>query len=407
MFEEPRNKCVPIQPYLEVASALQISYAIREGHRTDHCFRLEEVTRPRLIQILLSVKIMRLILSLLRLPSLVRSGLSSQSAQLLILAGARGYTGQALISLLNAHPNMDLRHVSSRELAGQKLKGYDKRNITYENLSHDDVRKLAESGDIDVFVMALPNGVAKPWVDAIDETGSDSLIIDLSADYRFDPAWTYGLPELTDRSTIAKATRISNPGCYATAAQLGIAPLVPHIQSGAMPHVFGVSGYSGAGTKPSPKNDVENLSNNIVPYSLTDHLHEKEVTSQLKHPIAFIPHVAVWFQGIHHSISIPLAGKMTSRDVRNLFQERYEGEPLVKIVGDIPSVKDISGTHGVEIGGFAVHSDGKRVVICATIDNLLKGAATQCLQNMNLAMGFAEFEGIPVIEDGRISGTSF
>lgn len=216
------------------------------------------------------------------------------------LIGARGYTGQALINLLNAHPNMDLRHVSSRELAGQKLKGYEKRNITYENLSAEDVRRMEERSEIDCWVMALPNGVCKPYVDAIEETGKNqSVIVDLSADYRFDSKWTYGLPELVDRATIAKATRISNPGCYATAAQLGIAPLLKYL--GGTPTVFGVSGYSGAGTKPSPKNDVENLIDNIIPYSLTDHIHEREISTQLKFPVAFIPHVAVWFQGIHVS----------------------------------------------------------------------------------------------------------
>lgn len=256
------------------------------------------------------------------------------------LIGARGYTGQALINLLSSHPHMDLRHVSSRELAGQKLKGYEKREITYESLTHDDVRKMS---DVDVWVMALPNGVARPWVDAIEEGNKESLIIDLSADYRFDPAWTYGLPELIDRSRIAKAKRISNPGCYATAAQIGIAPLLPHIDSNSMPTVFGVSGYSGAGTKPSPKNDVEALTNNIVPYSLTDHIHEREISSQLHRDVAFIPHVAVWFQGIHHTISIPLNGTFTSRDIRNIYQERYEGEPLVKVVGESPLVKRIAG----------------------------------------------------------------
>lgn len=216
------------------------------------------------------------------------------------LIGARGYTGQALINLLNAHPNMDLRHVSSRELAGQKLKGYDKRDITYENLTADDVRRMEEKGEIDCWVMALPNGVCKPFVDAIEEVGNNkTVIVDLSADYRFDSAWTYGLPELVDRAKIAQATRISNPGCYATAAQIGIAPLIPHL--GGQPTVFGVSGYSGAGTKPSPKNDLENLTNNIIPYSLTDHIHEREISTQLGHPVAFIPHVAVWFQGIHVS----------------------------------------------------------------------------------------------------------
>jgi len=312
------------------------------------------------------------------------------------LIGARGYTGQALINLLNAHPNMDLRHVSSRELAGQQLKGYDKRQITYENLSPEDVRKMEERGDIDCWVIALPNGVCKPFVDAVNEGKGpqNSVIVDLSADYRFDNKWTYGLPELVNRSDIAKATRISNPGCYATAAQLGIAPLVPFL--GGEPTVFGVSGYSGAGTKPSPKNDVENLTGNIIPYSLTDHIHEREISNQLGTPVAFIPHVAVWFQGIHHTISIPLKEKMTSRDIRQLYQERYAGERLVKVIGEPPLVKAISGKHGVEIGGFAVHSSGKRVVVCATIDNLLKGAATQCLQNMNLALGFAEYEGIPL-----------
>jgi len=310
------------------------------------------------------------------------------------LIGARGYTGQALINLLSGHPNLDLCHVSSRELAGQKLKGYNKRDITYENLTHDDVRRMSEKGEIDVWVMALPNGVAKPWIDAIDETRGDSVIVDLSADYRFEPSWTYGLPELIDRASIAKAKRISNPGCYATAAQLGIAPLLPFIES--TPTVFGVSGYSGAGTKPSPKNDTENLANNIIPYSLTDHIHEREISSQLGQPVAFVPHVASWFQGINHTISIPLNKPITSRDLRNLYADRYEGEPLVKIIGDVPSVKAISGTHGVEIGGFAVHSSGKRAVVVATIDNLLKGAATQALQNMNLALGFGEYEGIPL-----------
>ncbi|KAF2872971.1 Aspartate/glutamate/uridylate kinase [Massariosphaeria phaeospora] len=310
------------------------------------------------------------------------------------LIGARGYTGQALINLLNQHPNMDLRHVSSRELAGKKLEGYTKRDITYENLSPEDVKRMADKGEVDCWVMALPNGVCKPFVDAINEAGkSDTIVVDLSADYRFDSSWAYGLPELVDRRKISDATRIANPGCYATAAQLGIAPLLEFI--GGQPTVFGVSGYSGAGTKPSPKNDVKNLENNLIPYSLVGHVHEREISAQLGTDVAFIPHVAVWFQGIHHTISIPLNRTMTSRDIRNIYQDRYAGEKLVKVVGESPLVKDISGKHGVEIGGFAVHSSGKRVVVNATIDNLLKGAATQCLQNMNLALGYGEYEGIP------------
>lgn len=311
-------------------------------------------------------------------PPLGSKNSSNSKPSRVALIGARGYTGKALVDLLNRHPHMDLRHVSSRELAGKKLEGYDKREIIYENLSVEDVRQMEEDGAVDCWVMALPNGVCKPFVDAIDQVGKNSVIIDLSADYRFDSNWTYGLPELVDRSAIAQATRISNPGCYATAAQLGIAPLVPYL--GGEPTVFGVSGYSGAGTKPSPKNDVANLRDNIVAYSLTDHIHEREIGSQLGTSVAFIPHVAVWFQGIHHTINIPLKQEMKSRDVRTLYQDRYAGEKLLKIIGEAPSVKNIANRHGVEIGGFAVHSSGKRVVICATIDNLLKGAATQCLR---------------------------
>jgi N-acetyl-gamma-glutamyl-phosphate reductase/acetylglutamate kinase len=313
-------------------------------------------------------------------PPLGAKNSSNSKPSRVALIGARGYTGKALVDLLNRHPNMDLRHVSSRELAGKKLEGYNKREIIYENLSVEDVRQMEENGAVDCWVMALPNGVCKPFVDAIDQVGKNSVVIDLSADYRFDPNWTYGLPELVDRSAIARATRISNPGCYATAAQLGIAPLVPYL--GGEPTVFGVSGYSGAGTKPSPKNDVNNLKDNIVAYSLTDHIHEREISTQLGTSVAFIPHVAVWFQGIHHTINIPLKQEMKSRDIRNLYQDRYAGEKLLKIIGEAPSVKNIANRHGVEVGGFAVHSSGKRVVVCATIDNLLKGAATQCLRKL-------------------------
>ncbi|KAL4960051.1 bifunctional acetylglutamate kinase/N-acetyl-gamma-glutamyl-phosphate reductase [Aspergillus stella-maris] len=328
-------------------------------------------------------------------PPLGEKNMSNTKPSKVALIGARGYTGQALISLINAHPHLDLRHVSSRELAGKKLQGYDKREIIYENLSPEDVKRMSSNGDVDCWVMALPNGVCKPFVDAVDQGAQDgNVIIDLSADYRFDDKWIYGLPELVSRSKIAQATRIANPGCYATGTQLAIAPIVPHL--GGQPTVFGVSGYSGAGTKPSPKNDVQVLTNNIIPYSLTDHIHEREISAQLGTPIAFSPHVAVWFQGIHLTINIPLKEAMSSRDIRNIYQDRYAGEKLVKIIGEPPLVKAIAGRHGVEVGGFAVHSNENRVVVCATIDNLLKGAATQCLQNMNLALGYSEYEGIPL-----------
>ncbi|KAM0251110.1 hypothetical protein ACHAQJ_008355 [Trichoderma viride] len=326
-------------------------------------------------------------------PPLGKKNASNETPSRIGLIGARGYTGQALINLLNEHPNMDLRHVSSRELEGQELKGYTKRNIIYENLSPEQVAQLDKDGKVDCWVMALPNGVCQPFVQALGQ--SSSLIIDLSADYRFDGTWgSYGLPELVQRSKIAQATRISNPGCYATGSQLALAPILEHL--GATPSIFGVSGYSGAGTKPSPKNDVNLLRDNLIPYSLTGHIHEREISHHLGVPTVFVPHCASWFRGIHLTINIPLNKTMTSRDIRQIYQDRYAGEKLVKVVGEAPLVKSIQGKHGVEIGGFAVDSTGKRVVVCATIDNLNKGAATQCLQNMNLALGYDEYQGIPI-----------
>lgn len=160
--------------------------------------------------------------------------------------------------------------------------------------SPEDVIRLDK--DIDCWVMALPNGVCKPYIEALDGISSKSVIVDLSADYRFTESWTYGLVELTQRSKIAQATRISNPGCYATGSQLGIAPIVEAGLIGGQATVMGISGYSGAGTKPSPKNDIKNLTDNIIPYSLTNHVHEREISHHLGTPVAFIPHVASFFR---------------------------------------------------------------------------------------------------------------
>jgi N-acetyl-gamma-glutamyl-phosphate reductase / acetylglutamate kinase len=117
------------------------------------------------------------------------------------LIGARGFTGQALTTLLSGHPYLSLSHVSSRQLAGYPLEGYTKTPITYSNLSLEDVEKMEKEGEVDAWVMALPNGVCKPFVDAVDRGAKErtndkeaSVIVDLSADYRFEKGWTYGLP---------------------------------------------------------------------------------------------------------------------------------------------------------------------------------------------------------------------
>ncbi|KAI8812219.1 Aspartate/glutamate/uridylate kinase [Cladochytrium replicatum] len=298
------------------------------------------------------------------------------------LIGARGYTGQEFIKLLNKHEGLELAYISSRELAGKPCEAYTKGPVVYSNLSPSDVGAIH---DVDVWVMALPNGVCAPFVAAVNEkpAGSRGLVVDFSADYRFDGSgeWTYGLPELYgSREKVKSATKVSNPGCYATGTQLAIAPLRGLLAGGVT--VFGVSGYSGAGTTPSPKNDPARLRNNMIPYSLTDHIHEREVSRHLGHEVAFAPHVAGWFQGISITASIPVTKTVDVAEVVDKYAEAYAGEKLVRLKqsGEPPEVRDIEGKHYVEIGGWKVHSSGKRVVVVATIDNLLKGAATQAVQ---------------------------
>ena len=307
------------------------------------------------------------------------------------IVGARGFAGAELIRLVAWHSGLELAFVSSRELSGQRVADHVSElagDLRYENL--DPAAAAAKRAD--AVVLALPNGMAAPYVTAMDTQNPQCVIVDLSADHRFDNAWYYGLPELT-RALQGAQRRISNPGCYATAMQLAIAPLKELLA--APPACFGVSGYSAAGTTPSDRNDPEKLRDNLMPYALVDHTHEREVTKHLGLPVEFMPHVAPHFRGITMTVNMWLTAPTNAEAVRRRYRERYAGEPLVRIVDEAPWVSRIVNRHDVEIGGFAVAPGGKRVVVVATLDNLLKGAATQALQNLNLALGFAELEAIP------------
>ena len=288
------------------------------------------------------------------------------------LIGSRGYVGRELVTLLASHAQLELR------LAVSQRDGKSPADVAAERL--------------DAYVLALPNGASGPYVEAITRARADAVIIDLSADHRFDAAWTYGQPE-RNRAAIREARLVANPGCYATATQLALAPLVPLLEGPA--NAFGVSGYSGAGTTPSPKNDPEALRDNLMPYALAGHVHEREVASQLGCRLFFMPHVAPFFRGITVTVSVALAAPATLAQLEARYREAYEQEALVRFQGEIPLVRDIVGTHGVVIGGLTLSDDARHAVVVATIDNLLGGAATQALRNSNLALGLPENEGVP------------
>jgi N-acetyl-gamma-glutamyl-phosphate reductase len=307
------------------------------------------------------------------------------------IVGARGHTGAELIRLVAAHPALELAYVSSRELDGQRVDTHVTEyqgDLRYTSPAHEELPGL----DADVVILALPNGKASVCVEAFDKAGKDPVLVDLSADYRFDSHWYYGLPELT-RNKWRGEKRISNPGCYATAIQLSIAPLKDVLA--APPVCFGVSGYSGAGTTPSDKNNPEKLRDNLMPYSLTGHMHEKEASRHLGIPVEFMPHVAPHFRGLTVTTNLYLSRPHKRDDILALFQHTYANERLVRVLDEAPWVSQVAGKHYAEVGGFAMSADGKRVVVVATLDNLLKGAATQAMQNINRTIGVDEYTSIP------------
>ena len=308
------------------------------------------------------------------------------------LIGGRGYTGSELLGLIATHPGMGLGMASSRSHAGQKISSTCDRwpddGRCFTRLEPEGVSAYPA----DAWVLALPNGLAGAWVTAIKREFPDSVILDLSADYRFDPDWAYGLPERY-REQICSAHLIANPGCYATGAQLGLLPLADNLVSA--PAVFGVSGFSGAGKTPSPKNDPQVLKDNMIPYALSGHMHEKEIGYQLNTDVQFMPHVAAFFRGISLTIAFELDYVKSTAELESLFRAEYTNESRIHVSSEIPQVRAVQGTPDVHIGGFTLDArDPTRGSLVVVLDNLLKGAASQALQNLNLALGLDENAGI-------------
>ncbi|KAG6610255.1 N-acetyl-gamma-glutamyl-phosphate reductase [Phytophthora cinnamomi] len=346
------------------------------------------------------------------------------------LLGARGYVGRELIRVIGRHPELELVCASSRALGGEKvvkvaaaapLNPHTKLpakpvedvklsidpELEFCELGLDDIATSPFGESVDVWVLALPNGYCEKYATALDALRrQDKIIIDLSADQRFNSEWTYGLPEAPGgRTRLQGATHIANPGCYATGAQLGLMPLLggkPEVSGKLLdetvpPHVFGLSGYSGAGTNPSAANDLNVLKDNVIAYKSVNHIHEHEISHQLGTSVRFMPHVAPYFQGIHLTLSAQLAdnGVITSaKQAEELYQEFFANEALVKVQPDIPFVKNNAYHPHATVGGFQLDPDTGRLVVIATIDNLLKGAATQAVQNINVALGIDEYAGI-------------
>ena len=309
-----------------------------------------------------------------------------------VVIGARGYTGGELLPLLHKHPAFEIVAVGSNSAAGQPVSahvaGMEGSGLVFSDIRPNSMARLSA----DACVLALPNGHAAGFVNVLNERRPDTVVVDLSADHRFDPAWAYGQPERFGSQLIG-ATRIANPGCYATGAQMALAPILEFLMG--TPVVFGVSGFSGAGKTPSRKNDPEVLKDNLLPYSLVDHVHEKEISHYVGRDVRFLPHVAPFFRGISLTVAAELQRAQTEKELLARFQEFYAGFPLVEVRGAVPEVKQVRGSHRLILGGFSVSETNPfKVALVAVLDNLLKGAATQAVQNLNLAFGLDAMTGL-------------
>ncbi|MEO1151250.1 MAG: N-acetyl-gamma-glutamyl-phosphate reductase [Pseudomonadota bacterium] len=323
------------------------------------------------------------------------------------VVGARGFTGKILLGLIANHPALDLVFAASRGLAGTLVSAVAPHvagTLRFEAMDEH----AAAARPVDAVILATPDGAASMYSAAIAKSAPETVIIDLSADHRFDDDWEYGLPELRrlkgEGTRLRGARRIANPGCYATAMQLAIAPLLERLAG--TPSVFGVSGYSGAGTTPNKRNDPAILRDNLLPYGLTGHKHEREATRHLGRSVRFSPHVHPAYRGLLTTVHVPLKAPTEKQDLRDIFHAAYGHEPLITLQDEAPNLRDGSGHAGVIIGGFETSYDNPYAVLVAAEDNLLKGAAVQAMQNLNLALDLDEFGGLDELS-GRSTGNAF
>lgn len=332
------------------------------------------------------------------------------------IVGGTGYTGVELLRFLVQHPEVNIKTITSRSEAGMgvaelftSLRGYI--DLKFSNPAESELDKC------DLVFFATPNGIAMQQANALINAGVK--IIDLAADFRIKDVnewekWygmqhacpdlvaeaVYGLPEI-NRGQVKKARLIANPGCYPTAVQLGFLPLV---ESGIVDinHLIAdvKSGVSGAGRKAEVHTLLAEASDNFKAYGVPGHRHLPEIKQGLSvvagKPVGltFVPHLVPMIRGIHATLYARLT-KKRKIDLQDLYEKRYANEPFVDVLpsGKHPETRSVRGSN---ICRIAIHrpQNSDTVVILSVTDNLVKGAAGQAVQNMNIMWGFPETFGI-------------
>jgi N-acetyl-gamma-glutamyl-phosphate reductase len=336
------------------------------------------------------------------------------------IIGGTGYTGVELLRLLLLHPEVEVSTVTSQKYAGlpiqQVFPSLSKRiQLTCEELNID---RIAEK--VDFIFAAVPHKTAMETVPLFFQR--EKKIVDLSADFRLKSPevyerWyqkhtcpellgesVYGLPEL-HRLEIREARIVGNPGCYPTGALIPLIPLLKHgVISSDNIIVDSKSGVSGAGRDVVLGSLFCEVNEGVKAYKIFDHRHLPEMNQELslliqgKVEVTFVPHLIPMDRGILTTIHVRLNRKTKAEEVLNTLQEFYGKEPFVRIYpkGKIPNTKDVRGSNYCDIG-LNVNESGERMVVVSAIDNLVKGAAGQAIQNMNIMLGYPETLGLEVV----------
>jgi len=325
------------------------------------------------------------------------------------IIGASGYTGGELLRLLVNHPNVKLELATSRSLAGKPVTSTHKHlegflDLKYENPNSENIRERC-----DVVFVAVPHGSAMNYVPELLDGGTK--VIDLSADYRLETSVfekvyetthsdprkaVYGLVELHPEA--AEEDFVANPGCFPTGAILAAAPLAA---AGLIDlAVFdSKTGISGAGISPTEASHYPNLAENITAYKLTTHRHKAEIFQELTkldqklRNINFTPHVIPSIRGIFTTAHLFINEPLSTDDLKTIYEGFYRDRPFIRFPSGVPSLTAVRGSNFCDMG-FESDKENNRVIVLSAIDNLVKGASGQAIQNMNLMFGLDETRGL-------------
>ena len=334
--------------------------------------------------------------------------------------GASGYTGQELLRLLLRHPEAEVVAVTSRRYAGIAVADIYPVFVGLTNLAFVDASPEDVAGAADIVFLALPHGVSMAVAPIFLKAGKK--VIDLSADFRLRDIATYekwysrhtarntikesvyGIPELYG-DEIAKAKLVANPGCYPTSVILGLAPLLKAKWIDDCSIIAdSKSGVSGAGREPQVGTLFCEVDEGFKAYKVGQHRHTPEMEQEISIlagcdvSITFTPHLLPITRGILSTIYATLQKEVATAELIDLYRAFYKGKKFVRVykAGTFPNISSVRGSNYCDIGLF-VDARTRRVIIISTIDNLIKGAAGQAIQNMNLMCGLSEDTGLTMI----------